>query len=68
MVQGDFFEPERKTQLGNDAVTDAPPEVFPDNGIRRRLRQGAEADAARHGREHSMGGGPEDIETHRPVL
>lgn len=68
MVQGDFFEPERKTQVGQDAVTDAPPDVFPDGDVRQRLRQGAEADAALRGVDHSPGGGPEDLETHRPLL
>jgi hypothetical protein len=68
MVQGDFFEPERKTRVGNDAVTDAPPEAFPDNEIRQRLRQGAEADAALRGVDHPLGGGPEDIQTRRPLL
>lgn len=68
MVQGDFFEPERKTRLGDDTVTDAPPEAFPDNEIRQRLRQGAEADAAVRGVDRPAAGSPEDIQTHRPLL
>lgn len=68
VVQGDFFEPERKMQVGPDAVTDAPAEAFPDNEIRQRLRQGGEADEAMRGVDRPLAGGPEDIETHRPLL
>lgn len=68
VVQGDFFEPERGTTVGPGAVTDAPADVFPDNEIRQRVEQGAEAEAAQHGVDYSPGGGPEDVETHRPPL
>ena len=68
VVRGDFFAPERDTKVGPDAVTNAPKEAFPDNEIRQRLRQGAEADEARHGVDYSPGGGPEDVETRRPPL
>lgn len=68
VVRGDFFEPEHGTKVGPDAVTDAPADVFPDSEVRQRLRQGAEGEAAMRGVEQSPGGGPEDIETHRPAL
>jgi hypothetical protein len=71
VTQGDAFAPELHTRVGSNAVTDAPPDVFPDDDLRQRTRLCEKADEAMRDVEHAPGGGPEDpedIESHQPLL